>query len=74
MALNDQIPSNAAAVTPGAATEQRGVALYCGGAGDVTLLTEGGQTVTFAVGAGQTLVIRFTKVTVATATGLVRLW
>ncbi len=74
MSLNSQIPANAAAVTPSATVSQRGVALYCGGAGDVTLVTEGGQTVTFAVGAGQTLVLRFVRVTAATATGLVRLW
>jgi hypothetical protein len=73
MALNDQIPTHAAAVTAGI-TSQPGKALYCGGAGDVTLVTEGGETVTFAVGAGQTLVISFVRVTAATATGLVRLW
>jgi hypothetical protein len=74
--MNSQIPNRAAAVTPSDTTELFGHALYCGGAGDVTILTEGGDTATFTVGAGQTIVCRFTKVkaTGTTATALVRLW
>ena len=71
--MNSQSFSHAAAVTPGT-TELFGQALYCGGAGNVTLLTEGGETVLFPVLAGTTLYVRFTRVTAATATGLVRLW
>lgn len=76
MSLNSQIPSNAAAVTPSDTTEAFGVALYVGGAGNVVLKTEGGQTVTFtAVPAGSTIVQRFTNVMAATtATSLVRQW
>jgi hypothetical protein len=72
--LNDQIPKNAAVVTPSATADNHGVALYCAGAGDVTLVTEGGQTVTFTVGAGATIVLRFIRITAATATGLIRMW
>ena len=74
--MNSQIPNHAAAVTPSNTTELFGHALYCGGAGDVTLLTEGGDTVTFTVPAGHTIVQRFTKVlaTGTTATALVRQW
>ena len=76
MSLNSQIPSKAAAVTPSDATEIFGHALYVGGAGNVVLFTEGGDTVTFAnVPAGTTIVQRFTKVMAATtATSLVRQW
>ena len=77
MSLNSQIPKNARAVTPSDTTELFGVALYVGGAGNVALLTEGGDTVTFSsVPAGTTIVQRFTKVlsTGTTATNLVRQW
>lgn len=76
MSLNSQIPSNASAVTPSATADNFGVALYVGGAGNVVLETEGGQTVTFtAVPAGSTIVQRFAKVlTATTATNLVRQW
>lgn len=76
MSLNSQIPSKAAAVTPSDATEIFGHALYVGGAGNVVMLTEAGQTVTFSnVPGGTTLVQRFTKILAATtATGLVRQW
>jgi hypothetical protein len=76
MSLNSQIPSNAAAVTPSDTADNFGVALYVGGAGNVTLKTEAGQTVTFvAVPAGTVIVQRFTNVMAATtATGLVRQW
>lgn len=76
MALNDQIPSKAAAVTPSDTTEIFGHALYVGTSGNVVLMTENGQTVTFAnVPSGSTLVQRFTKVMAATtASNLVRQW
>jgi hypothetical protein len=73
MSINSQLPNRAAAVTPGT-TEQFGHALFCGGAGTVTLITTGGDTVVFTVQAGQILPIMFTKVTAATATLLVRMW
>lgn len=75
--LNSQIPSRADAVTPSDTAETFGVAIYVGGAGNVALLTEGGQTVTFtAPPVGATIAVRFTKVlaTGTTATNLVRLW
>lgn len=76
MSLNSQIPSNAAAVTPSDTADNFGVALYVGGAGNVVLKTEAGQTVTWtAVPAGTTIVQRFSNVMAATtATNLVRQW
>jgi len=76
MSLNSQIPKNARSVTPSDTTEVFGVALYVGGGGNVVMLTEGGDTVTFAnVPAGTTIVQRFTKILAATtATSLVRQW
>lgn len=76
MSLNSQIPSNAAAVTPSDTADNYGVALYVGGAGNVVLKTEAGQTVTWnAVPAGTTIVQRFSNVMAATtATNLVRQW
>lgn len=77
MSLNSQIPRNAAAVTPSDTTEIFGHALYVGGGGNVAMVTEGGQTVTFSgVPAGTTIVQRFTKILNAgtTATALVRQW
>ena len=73
---NFQVPSHAAAVTKSDSTEIFGIALYVGGAGDVVLLTEGGETVTWtSVPAGTTIVQRFTKVKNATtATNMVRQW
>lgn len=74
--LNSQIPANADEVTPSDTDYIRGVALYCGSDGNVTLVTEGGQTTTFTVVAGTVLVQRFVQVkaTGTTATGLVRQW
>jgi len=77
MSDNYQVPSRAAAVTASDSTEIYGSALYVGGAGSVSVVTEGGDTAAFAnVPAGTTLVIRFTKVrsTGTTATNLVRMW
>jgi hypothetical protein len=75
-ALNDQIPTRAAAVTKSDTVSNFGCALFVGGAGNVVLTTEGGDVVTFTgVLAGTTLVQRFTKVMAATtATNLVRQW
>lgn len=77
MSDNFQVPSRAAAVTPSDSAETYGSALYVGGAGNVVLVTEGGDTVTFTgVQGGSTLVLRFKQVraTSTTATNLVRLW
>lgn len=76
MSLNSQIPSNAAAVTPSDTADNFGVALYVGVAGNVTLKTEAGQTITWQnVPAGTTIVQRFTNVMAATsASSLVRQW
>lgn len=77
MSENFQVPARAAAVTPSDTTEIFANAIYVGGAGNVSIVTEGGDTVTFnGVPAGTTLVIRATKVrsTSTTATNIVRLW
>jgi hypothetical protein len=77
MSLNSQTPTRAAAVTPSDSADANGVALYVGALGNVSLVTEGGDTVTFAgIPAGTTLVVRFKQVraTGTTATNLVRLW
>ncbi len=70
---------DAAAVTPGATqisgTEERGVCLYVGGTGDVTVTMESGNSVTFtAVPAGTFLPILVTHVTAATATAILALY
>jgi hypothetical protein len=62
---------DAVAVTPSDTVPlpQTGAKLYVGGAGDVTLVTEGGTTITFkAVPVGTTLWQRHTQVK-ATGTG-----
>lgn len=70
--------SDAVAVTPSDSTvltTTRG--LYVGGAGNVTVIMLGGETVTFtAVPAGTLLPVRVTKVksTSTTATAIVALW
>lgn len=77
MSENYQIPARAAAVTPSDSTTTFANALYIGGAGNVAVVTEGGDTVTFSgVPAGTTLVVRVTQVrsTNTTATNIVRLW
>ena len=74
--LNDQIPTRAATVTPSATVEQNGAALYIGGDGNVTI-SPAGQTATvqfIGLRAGSILPVRFSKVTAATATNLVRLY
>lgn len=67
----------AAAVTTSDSGDNYGTGLYVGGAGNVSLVTEGGDTVTFtAPPVGSVIPVRFVKVnaTGTTATLLVRLW
>lgn len=75
--FNNQSFARAASVTPSDTTNQTGSGLHVGGAGAVSLVTEGGDTVTFSgLTAGTVLYVRFTQVraTGTTATLLVRLW
>jgi hypothetical protein len=77
MSDNFQVPSRAAAVTPSDTTEIYASALFVGGAGNVAVVTEGGDTVVFSgVQAGSMLVLRIRQVrsTSTTATNIVRLW
>jgi hypothetical protein len=77
MSDNFQVPSRAAAVTPSDTTQIYASALFVGGAGNVAVVTEGGDTVTFSgVQAGSMLVLRIKQVrsTNTTATNIVRLW
>ena len=77
MALSlGSIPSRAAVVTPSDTIGASGGALYVGGAGNVSLLTGGGDTVVFiGVVPGTILPIQFLRVNAATtATNLIRLW
>lgn len=75
---NFQVPARAAAVTPSDTTLLANtVGLYVGGAGTVTVDTEGGDTnVAFECPAGVTLVGRFIRVkaTGTDATLIVRLY
>lgn len=76
MSINDFIPDHAAAVTPSDTVSQSGVALFVGGVGNVTLITEGGESVLFtAVPAGTILNLRFVRIMAAgtTATLMVRM-
>lgn len=69
--------TRAAAVTTSDTADNYGSALFVGGAGNVSLVTEGGDTVTFtAPPVGSIIPVRFSKVraTGTTATLLVRLW
>lgn len=71
--------TNAAAVTPSDTLDLADVtqALYVGGAGNVVVIMQGGQTVTFSgVPAGTTLDIRVSRVkaTSTTATLILALW
>jgi len=74
----DDTAVHAVAITP---SDSNGIGGPCmrilvGGAGTISLVTEGGETVSLTVVAGQELKLRATKVnaTGTTATGLVRLW
>lgn len=77
MSENFQVPNRAVAVTPSDTTEVFASAIYVGSGGNVSVVTEGGDTVTFSnVPAGTTLVIRVTRIraTSTTATNIVRMW
>ena len=77
MSENFQVPNRAVAVTPSDTTEVFASAIYIGSGGNVSVVTEGGDTVTFSnVPAGTTLVIRVTRIraTSTTATNIVRMW
>ena len=66
----------AAAITPSDTVNLGGRAIYVGGAGNVTVVTEGGNTTLFtAPPVGSIIPIRFTRVnsTGTTATALVAL-
>lgn len=70
---------HAASITPSDSTDLSGqcTAIYVGGTGDVTVVTIGGETVTFkAVPVGTTLRVNCSKVksTGTTATLLLALW
>lgn len=71
--------TNAAAVTPSDTVDLADVtqALYVGGAGNVAVIMQGGQTVTFTgLTVGTILEVRVSRVkaTSTTATALVALW
>jgi hypothetical protein len=69
--------SHAAAVTTSDTADNYGVGLFVGGSGNVSLVTEWGDTVTFTTPAvGFVIPVRFKQVraTGTTATNLVRLW
>lgn len=75
----DSPAGDAAAVTPNDSTELTNTAraLYIGGAGDVSVITLGGTTLTFAgATAGSIIPVRVTHVrsTDTTATNIVALW
>jgi hypothetical protein len=75
----DSPAHRAAAVTPSDSTDLATAAraLYIGGAGDVALVTVGGDTVTFsALPAGAILPVRVARVrsTNTTATNIIALW
>ena len=75
--FTNQAYKNAAAVTTSDTADNYGVGLYVGGAGNVSVVTEGGQTAVFtAPPVGSIIPVRFVKVnaTGTTATLLVRLW
>ena len=77
MSENFQVPNRAVAVTPSDTTEVFASAIYVGSGGNLSVITEGGDTVTFSnVPAGTTLVIRVNRIraTSTTATNIVRLW
>lgn len=67
----DAPATDAFAITPGASPLARTVkALFIGGAGDITVTTLQGSSVTFTVPAGFILPLVCTHVTAATATGI----
>lgn len=77
MSENFQVPNRAVAVTPSDTTEVFASAIYVGSGGNLSVITEGGDTVTFSnVPAGTTLVVRVVRIraTNTTATNIVRMW
>ena len=78
MHINDYFPAHAAIVTPDDVALQYGSMLYVGGAGNISLDTEGGElaVVFTAVPAGTYLKVRFRKVNALgiSATNLKRMW
>lgn len=67
----DAPATDAYAITPGASALPRPVkALFIGGAGDITVTTWQGTSITFTVPAGFILPLVCTHVTAATATGI----
>lgn len=77
MSENFQVPNRAGAVTPSDSATTFANALYIGGSGNVSVVTEGNDTVTFSnVPAGSTIVLRVVQVrsTGTTATNIVRMW
>lgn len=74
---NTSIPTNASAVTPSDSADASGLALWVGGAGNISIITAGGQTVTLSgVQAGTLIPLEFSRVrsTGTTATNIVRMW
>lgn len=74
MSIFEDVPTDAAAITPSDTAENFAVALYVGGAGNVSVVTEAGTTTLFSgVPAGTILPIRVVKVraTGTTATTIV---
>lgn len=68
--------STAAAITPSDTTAQTYRAIYVGGAGNVTVITTGGNTVTFTAPPVGTIIpveVSYVKATLTTATLLVGL-
>lgn len=75
--FNTSIPTRAASVTPSDSGGTYAIALYVGGDGDVTVVTEGDDTVTFAaVPAGAIIPVRIKQVksTGTNASDIVRMW
>lgn len=76
MNINSMTATDAASVTPSDTAYNEAIALYIGGAGDVSVVTEEGTTVTFAgAQAGTIIPVRVQKVrsTSTTATSILAL-
>ena len=70
---NAYTPGDAVAITPGDTTQVDLYGLYCGGTGDIAVITDGGTTTTFkAVPTGMIISLRVVTVksTGTTATNL----
>ena len=75
MAFSGNAARHASAITTSDTANNVAQAIYIGGAGDLSVITSGGDTVTFTnLPAGQIFPVSVTKVlTATTATGLVGL-